>query len=308
MNDPSVPAGPQSNASHGDGVVLANFGRGVLIQTQTQSLHCGILGRQLRVVCGDRVVWRRPAAGGAPAIAQVLPRDNVLERIDSRGRAEAVAANIRRLAVVIAPAPAPEWFIVDRYLAGALLKDIDSLLIVNKSDLGSAAVADQLAVYRALNIACFEVTAKSPATLAPVRDAIEGGATMLVGQSGVGKSSIINALIPDAAAQTAQLSKDAEGRHTTTTARRYQLNSRSALIDAPGVRDFAPPAGFDRAAERGFAEIRAASAACKFSDCRHFDEPSCAVRAAVNAGGIDARRYESYRRLLRLFESFAENR
>ena len=209
---------------------------------------------------------------------------------------------------MIAPAPAPEWFIVDRYLAGALLKDIDSLLIVNKSDLGSAAVADQLAVYRALNIACFEVTAKSPATLAPVRDAIEGGATMLVGQSGVGKSSIINALIPDAAAQTAQLSKDAEGRHTTTTARRYQLNSRSALIDAPGVRDFAPPAGFDRAAERGFAEIRAASAACKFSDCRHFDEPSCAVRAAVNAGGIDARRYESYRRLLRLFESFAENR
>ena len=284
--------------------MLANFGRSALVQAPGGPLHCGILGRQLRVVCGDRVVRRRPAAGCAPAIAEVLPRGNVLERIDGRGRAEAVAANIRRLAVVIAPAPAPEWFIVDRYLAGALLKDIDSLLIINKADLGLASISAQLSIYRSLNIPCFEVTAKSPGTLAAVRSALEGGATMLVGQSGVGKSSIINALIPDAAAQTAQLSKDAEGRHTTTTARRYQLDDQSALIDAPGVRDFAPPAGYDRAAERGFVEIRAASGGCRFSDCRHFDEPNCAVHAAIAGGKVDARRYESYRRLLRLFESF----
>jgi len=275
-----------------------------LVQTPGGPLHCGILGRQLRVVCGDRVVWRRPAPAGAPAIAEVRPRGNVLERIDSRGRAEAVAANIRRLAVVIAPAPAPEWFLLDRYLAGALLKDIGSMLIVNKSDLGLEPIAVQLDVYRNLGIPCFEVAAKAPSTLALLRTALQGGATMLVGQSGVGKSSLINALIPDAAAQTAQLSKDAEGRHTTTTARRYELDDRSALIDAPGVRDFAPPAGYDRAAERGFVEIRAASAGCKFSDCRHFDEPNCAVRAATADGKIDARRYESYRRLLRLFESF----
>jgi len=308
LNDPSVAAGSSSDAGSGEGIVLANFGRSALVQERSQSLHCGILGRQLRVVCGDRVLYRRQTAGGAPAIAEVLPRSNVLERIDSRGRAEAVAANIQRLAVVIAPAPEPEWFIVDRYLAGALLKDVDSLLIVNKFDLGLDSIAAQLSVYRALNLPCFEISTKSASTLELVRAAIEGGATMLVGQSGVGKSSIINALIPDAAAQTAQLSKDAEGRHTTTTARRYQLNARTALIDAPGVRDFAPPAGFDRAAERGFAEIRAASAGCKFKDCRHFDEPNCAVRAAVAAGNVDARRYESYRRLLRLFESFAGNR
>jgi ribosome biogenesis GTPase len=124
----------------------------------------------------------------------------------------------------------------------------------------------------------------------------------LVGQSGVGKSSIVNALVPEAAAQTAQLTRDAEGRHTTTTARRYRLDQTTAIIDAPGVRDFAPPASVVRAAERGFVEIHARSAQCRFNDCRHLEEPGCAVRAALLTGGIAPRRYESYRRLLRLYE------
>jgi ribosome biogenesis GTPase len=288
-------------------LVLANFGRSALVQTAAGPLHCGILGRQLRVVCGDRIVWRRQSGSGATDIAEVKPRTNVLERIDNRGRGEAVAANIQQLAVVLAPAPAPDWFVIDRYLAGALLKDIAAILIVNKSDLGFENIDADLAVYRALDLPCHLVSAKLPASLETVRTCIGRGATMLVGQSGVGKSSIINTLIPDAAAQTSQLSRDAEGRHTTTTARRYALGAGSALIDAPGVRDFAPPAGFDRAAERGFVEIRAASAGCRFSDCRHLDEPKCAVRAAVTENRIAARRYESYRRLLRLFESFAGN-
>jgi ribosome biogenesis GTPase / thiamine phosphate phosphatase len=123
-----------------------------------------------------------------------------------------------------------------------------------------------------------------------------------VGQSGVGKSSLVNALAPLAAAQTAELTRDAEGRHTTTTARWYELNEGSALIDAPGVRDFAPPAHLVRAAERGFLEIHERSAQCRFNDCRHMEEPGCAVRAAVVNGQISARRYESYRRLCRLYE------
>jgi ribosome biogenesis GTPase / thiamine phosphate phosphatase len=292
----------------GNGIVLANFGRSALVQTDTEAVHCGIRGRQLRVVCGDRVRWQRPAPGGAAAIQDVEARTNVLERIDSRGRGEAVAANIQRLAIVIAPEPTPDWFILDRYLASARLKDIPALLILNKCDLDVASIAKDLTVYRRLEIECHEIIAKRAETLAPLRASIQGGATMLVGQSGVGKSSMINALIPDAAAQTSTLSRDAEGRHTTTTARRYQLDANSSLIDAPGVRDFAPPAGYDRAAEHGFVEIRAAGARCKFNDCRHFDEPHCAVRADVAAGLIDARRYESYRRLLRLFESFEGDR
>lgn len=308
MNERILTAPLTEDSTRGLGLVLANFGRSALVQMGEQAVHCGIRGRQLRVVCGDRVRWERPAPGGAAAIQAVEPRTNVLERIDSRGRAEAIAANIQRLAIVIAPQPTPDWFVLDRYLASARLKEIPALLILNKCDLDVASIAQELDIYRRLQIECHEIIAKRAETLMPLRAAIQGGATMLVGQSGVGKSSMINALIPDAAAQTSTLSRDEEGRHTTTTARRYQLDADSSLIDAPGVRDFAPPAGYDRAAEHGFVEIRAAGANCRFNDCRHFDEPKCAVRDAVAAGSIDARRYESYRRLLRLFESFDDDR
>jgi ribosome biogenesis GTPase len=134
---------------------------------------------------------------------------------------------------------------------------------------------------------------------------LSGHVNLLVGQSGVGKSSLVNALAPAADAQTAELTRDAEGRHTTTTARWYQLNPTSAIIDAPGVRDFAPPAHLVRAAERGFVEIHARSAQCRFKDCRHMEEPGCAVRSAVINQQISARRYESYRRLFRLYEKLA---
>jgi len=135
-----------------------------------------------------------------------------------------------------------------------------------------------------------------------LRAALAGSVTLLVGQSGVGKSSIVNVLAPQAAAQTAELTRDAEGRHTTTTARRYRLGPDAAIVDAPGVRDFAPPASIVRAAERGFVEIHERSVDCRFNDCRHMEEPGCAVRTAVLAGRIALRRYESYRRLCRLYE------
>jgi ribosome biogenesis GTPase len=213
-----------------------------------------------------------------------------------------VAANIDRLAIVVAPEPAADWFLVDRYWAGARLKDIASLLIVNKVDLGLTAVEPELEVYRGLGLPCREVASLSGTGIGELQAALTGKVTLLVGQSGVGKSSIVNALAPAAAAQTSELTRDAEGRHTTTTARRYRLGPETAIVDAPGVRDFAPPASIVRAAERGFVEVHARSVGCRFNDCRHMEEPGCAVRAAVAGGHIAARRYESYRRLFRLYE------
>lgn len=293
----------------GTGVVLASYGRGALVQSGAETLSCGLRGRKQRIVCGDRVHWVSGEADGGPAIDALEPRRNLLERIDARGRPEPVASNLDRVAMVVACEPLPDWFLVDRYWAGARLKDIGALLVLNKSDLSHADLAAELANYQRLGLTCVEVSAHNGTGIEALRAALADGATLLVGQSGVGKSSLVNVLVPDAAAQIAELTREVEGRHTTTTARRYRLSpspeSQSAVIDAPGVRDFAPPATLARAAERGFVEIHERAADCRFNDCRHLEEPQCAVRNAVLALEIAARRYESYRRLYRLYEKFA---
>jgi ribosome biogenesis GTPase len=295
------------NGRHGSGVVLASYGRGVLVQSGDVALNCALKGRKQRIVCGDWVHWASAPADDGPTVESVEPRRNLLERIDARGRAEPVASNIDRLAIVVAPEPDPDWFLADRYWAGARLKDIDALIIVNKADLGTETLQTELRVYRELTLPCREVSALTGAGMADLRAALAQGATLMVGQSGVGKSSLVNALVPDAAAQTAELTRDVEGRHTTTTARRYRFGSQAdaAVIDAPGVRDFAPPASLARAAERGFIEIHRLAANCRFNDCRHLEEPGCAVRSAVLTERVAARRYESYRRLYRLYEKLA---
>jgi ribosome biogenesis GTPase / thiamine phosphate phosphatase len=289
----------------GGGLVLASYGRGVLVQAGETTLHCALSGRKQRVICGDRVTWIYPPSADGPSVQSVQPRRNLIERIDARGRAEPVAANIDRLAIVVAAEPAPDWFLVDRYWAGAVLKDLDGLLIVNKLDLGTETIRPELKTYRDLQMTCLEVASQSGAGMADFKRSLTGSVTLLVGQSGVGKSSLVNALTPEAAAQTAELTRDVEGRHTTTTARWYTLDATSAIIDAPGVRDFAPPASLVRAAERGFIEIHQLSVNCRFKDCRHMEEPGCAVRTAVVAQEIAPRRYESYRRLFRLYEKLA---
>jgi len=294
-----------AGAIGGTGTVLASYGRGVLVQAGGTTLHCALSGRKQRIVCGDRVTWAYPPSADGPSVQSVEPRRNLIERIDARGRAEPVAANIDRLAIMVAAEPAPDWFLVDRYWAGAVLKDLGCLIIVNKLDLGTDAVQPELTTYRDLRLNCAEVSSQSGAGIADLKRTLEGSVTLLVGQSGVGKSSLVNALAPEAAAQTAELTRDVEGRHTTTTARWYPLGESSAIIDAPGVRDFAPPAHLVRAAERGFIEIHDLSVNCRFKDCRHMEEPGCAVRSAVQLQQIAPRRYESYRRLCRLYEKLA---
>jgi ribosome biogenesis GTPase len=289
----------------GTGTVLASFGRSVLVQGGEGLVRCGLKGRKLRVVCGDRVLWGYPPSADGPSVESIEPRRNLIERIDSRGRPEPVAANIDTLVMVVAPEPTTDWFLVDRYWAGAVLKDLAALIIVNKKDLGTDAIEPQLDEYRKLNLTCIEVSCQTADGVADLERLLTGSVSLLVGQSGVGKSSLVNAIVPEAAAQTAELTRDAEGRHTTTTARWYQLAPTTAMIDAPGVRDFAPPAHLVRAAERGFVEIHERSVSCRFKDCRHMEEPGCAVRTAVINQQISTRRYESYRRLFRLYEKLA---
>src|SRR5262249_50420434 len=164
--------------------------------------------------------------------------------------------NVDQIAVIAAPLPAPDWFVVDRYLAAARFARVSALLVFNKEDLGWTSQRADLAAYEAVVGQCIEVSALRGSGIPEVRSAISGSATLLVGQSGVGKSTLINSLVKDSAAQTAALTRESEGRHTTSTARRYLLGESGAIIDAPGVRDFAPPApDGPRPAQRAFAEI-----------------------------------------------------
>ena len=150
---------PQSIGARGAGTVLASYGRGVLVESGSQLLQCSLKGRKLRIVCGDRVVWAHAPEDGGPSIESIEPRRNLVERIDARGRPEPVAANVDRLAVVLAPEPEPDWFLADRYWAGARLKDLETLLIVNKSDLGADSLRGELDAYRGLGLPCCEVSA-----------------------------------------------------------------------------------------------------------------------------------------------------
>lgn len=243
------------------------------------------------------------------SVIERMPRRNVLRRTDSRGRAESLVANLDQVAVVVAPVPRCDPFIVDRYVAGARQAGIDVLLVVNKGDLPLG--ADDLAFVGPLQgtgLGVLQVSATSGAGLDQLVQRLSHRRSLFAGQSGVGKSSLLNALAGEAVRATGGLSAGSgEGRHTTVSSAILQT-PWGEIADSPGVRDYAPPVTSAKEVQHGYAEIEALAPGCRFLDCLHLREPQCAVRAAVEAGEVDARRYESYRRLLNLNRQLEERR
>jgi len=236
-------------------------------------------------------------------VLEVLPRRTALYRSNARGRVEAVLANLTRLLVVIAPLPPPDPFVADRYLAAAESAGIAATPVLNKSELGiDAALRTQLEVYATAGYEYMTVSAATGEGLDALLAACAGQVAALVGQSGVGKSSLVHRLAPGAEAEIGDLVRDEEGRHTTTVSRLYGLAGGGQLIDSPGVRDFAPAIDHLDPRHLGFIEVARLAGGCRFLDCRHMREPGCAVQQGVEAGLMDPRRYESYRRLRRLAE------
>lgn len=264
-------------------------------------------GRDQQFVCGDQVRCERDAQHDQWQIQQVTPRASALYRSNTRGRAELVAANLTMLVVVVAPRPQPDLFLVDRYLAAAASAGIGALLVANKADETFAGDL-QLEIAALASSGCTTITcsARTGLGLAALRERLRQQTVMFVGQSGVGKSSLLRELVPGCDAPIGELLKSEEGRHTTSAARLYQLPGGGALIDSPGVRDFAPAAEMLDAQTLGFADVARFAPDCRFADCQHLKEPQCAVRAAVAAGTLNARRYESFRRLRRLRERLLE--
>jgi ribosome biogenesis GTPase len=223
-----------------------------------------------------------------------------------RGTAEAIVANLDLLVTVFAPLPKPDPFIIDRYLCAASSAGMSALVLLNKADLMNAAdpaVGEWrawLAAYRAAGYETLVVSSHSREQLDALRALLAHRTSAFVGQSGVGKSSLIAALAPETDIATGALDKTEEGRHTTTASRLFDLPEGGALIDSPGVRDYAPAIDGLEPHSLGFPEVDQLATGCKFLDCRHLREPGCAVRLAAEEQRLDARRYESYRRLRRI--------
>ena len=287
-------------------IIVSAHGQRGRLETDGEILPYLIPRRGLRVVCGDRVQWTPQASGQEVLIKTVESRRNALVRPDGRGRPEILAANLDQLLVILAPMPEPDPFIADRYLCAATLEDCMTGIVWNKVDLEHKSPVC-LAEYENIGYSITRTSAHTGEGLSELRQKLTGRISVLVGQSGVGKSSLINALVPEAERAVGRLAASGdEGTHTTSASAMYRLPEGGRLIDSPGVREFKPLVEDPRRVQVGFPEVYALAPQCRFSDCQHLREPGCAVRDAVDNGRISERRYESYRRMRRAAAELAE--
>ncbi len=286
-----------------EGRVVVRHGANLAVEDADGEItHC--LSRQNigHPVCGDRVVWQR-IADNQGVVTAILPRQTVLSRPDFGGRDKPLAANLTRLVILIAPQPEPSDYLVDQYLIAAQLMGVEALIVANKMDLlDSAQRADfeaRFARYPVIGYPLLCISLREPDTLAALMTQLSAQTSILVGQSGVGKSSLVKALLPDREIQIGRLSRATGlGRHTTSAATLYRLPGNGALIDSPGVRSFRIGAIERDALQLGFREFQPYLRHCRFADCGHDHEPDCAIRRAVAEGLIDAQRLANFRHLL----------
>ncbi|MBK1720646.1 ribosome small subunit-dependent GTPase A [Thiocystis violacea] len=286
-----------------EGRVVVRHGANLAVEdAQGHVTHCLCRQNIGHPVCGDRVVWQR-IADEQGVVTAILPRASVLSRPDYGGRDKPLAANLTRLVILIAPEPEPSGYLVDQYLVAAEIIGIEALIVGNKMDLlaGEARAAFQhsFAHYPAIGYPTYWISLREPHSIDALTAALAGQTSVLVGQSGVGKSSLVKALLPDREIQIGRLSKATGlGRHTTSAATCYRLPGDGSLIDSPGVRSFRLGEIGRQQLELGFRELHPYLGQCRFANCRHDREPECAVRQAVIDGAIAAERLANFQHLL----------
>ena len=283
------------------GRIVAAFGRQYLVRLADGSLlPCLTRGKKSNVVCGDGVEILR-SGDNQGVIERIAPRTSLLHRSDAF-REKLIAANVSQIIIVVASEPSFSDEVITRCLIAAFDQNLDVLIVLNKCDLPvpAAAARLQLAAYRAIGYKVLELSALQD--VSALRPLLQNHTSVLVGQSGMGKSTLINALLPDAQAATREISTVLDsGKHTTTHAKLYSLDATSSLIDCPGVQAFGLHHLSLGEIEQGFIEFAQYLGQCRFRDCHHLHEPGCALLAAVAAGKINARRLE-------LFQQIAANK
>lgn len=280
------------------GLVISHLGKGIAVEVDGNIILCQTLRKIATVAAGDKVKVSIVAKEQG-RIEELLPRHSVLERPNKGRKTRPVAANIDQVFVVFANEPYCDFLLIDQYLAICENRNLKPLLIYNKADLTLCEPIEQeLKNYTNLGYPLFRVSATQNSGMNELQQALSKKISIFTGQSGVGKSSLTNTLIPDKELKTNTVSAITKhGRHTTTAATLYHLPQGGGLIDSPGVAIFGLAGLSEQQLAQGYREFQPFIEQCQFNDCRHVKDKGCAVRTAVESQLIPNTRYQRFLKL-----------
>lgn len=283
-------------------LIVSTYSRRMLVKTTDGKIHnAKIKGKILKPVCGDVVEIVSERNEPEKIIHKIHSRKNELTRYNQNRKKESIAANLSMLAITAGNPPKPDWFIVDRYIGAAELMDIKICIIINKEDLNWINQETKIIInsYKEIGYPVIACSAKKKINLNAINLQLKNNVTIFVGQSGVGKSTIINNISCNSEQSTKMISTTTSmGQHTTVNSNMIDLPDGGSVIDSPGVREFIPSIDSEKEVASSFIEIQKHGMHCKYNDCLHIRENNCEVKSALKGKLINERRYESYKRLI----------
>ena len=300
--------------------IISHHGRQLYAETEDlKKIKCKIRQNLGDIACGDYVIVQQAEDPDSPdktsdphsdasqyVVVAVKERSNLLVKTGFAGAIKPVAANIGQLVIVTSLKPKPNPYLIDRYLTAAENLPAKALIVINKVDLmdiETKRIMDDLTtLYKGIGYDVLSSSMKQDTGLDALSEALSNTTSILVGLSGVGKSSIVKAILPKEEIRIGETSEaTGEGKHTTTVSALYHLKCNGIIIDSPGVRDFTPINNSISEITHGFKDVRKFNGACKFSNCSHTNEPGCAMKKAVSDGLLNEQRFNNYLRMLQEF-------